>query len=70
MRQLVLSTPPLSPRKVFRVNNSNEAEQKVHRVFAKYRVRHDREFFIVEYSAVCKIIEECLRENKLFYYKY
>lgn len=57
---------PISLRKVFRVINSKEAEYKVHQALAEYRVRPDREFFIIDYLNACKIIEKCLQENELF----
>lgn len=61
---------PYSPRKVFRVKDSKEAERVVHQVLDEYRIRADREFFKCDYSSACEIIEGCLRENDLFYYKY
>ena len=61
---------PYSPRKVFRVKDSKEAERIVHQALEEYRIRADREFFECDYSRACEIIEGCLRENDLFYYKY
>lgn len=61
---------PYSPRKVFRVRDSREAEKVVHQVLDEYRIRADREFFDCDYSEACKLIEECLQENEMLYYKY
>ncbi|MCM1500412.1 MAG: GIY-YIG nuclease family protein [Clostridium sp.] len=61
---------PYSPRKVFRVKESKEAERIVHQVLEEYRIRADREFFKCDYSEACKLIEDCLQENELLYYKY
>lgn len=61
---------PYSPRKVFRVNDSKEAEKNVHGILEEYRVRADREFFRCDYSRACEMIEGCLQEKDLLYYKY
>lgn len=54
---------PYSPRKVFRVKDSKEAEKIVHRILEEYRVRTDREFFKCDYSMACEKIEGCLQER-------
>lgn len=61
---------PYSPRKVFRVKDSKEAERIVHEVLGEYRIRADREFFRCDYSMACELIEGCLQEGALIYYKY
>lgn len=61
---------PYSPRKVFRVKNCKEAEKIVHEMLKEYRIRTDREFFRCDYSMACEMIEECLLEKDLLYYKY
>lgn len=61
---------PYSPRKVFRVKDSKEAERIVHGILEEYRVRADREFFKCDYSRACEMIERSLQEKDLFYYKY
>ena len=61
---------PFSPRKVFRVTDAKYAEQCVHQKLEQYRVRADREFFVLPYKDACQIIEDCLKENNLLYYKY
>lgn len=61
---------PYSPRKVFRVKDSKEAERIVHEVLEEYRIRADREFFRCDYSMACEMIEGCLQERDLLYYKY
>lgn len=61
---------PYSPRKVFRVKDSKEAERIVHEVLEEYRIRADREFFRCDYSMACEMIEGCLQERDLIYYKY
>lgn len=61
---------PYSPRKVFRVKDSKEAEKIVHEVLEEYRIRADREFFRSDYAMACEMIEGCLQERDLLYYKY
>lgn len=61
---------PYSPRKVFRVKDNKEAERIVHQVLEEWRIRADREFFKCDYPEACKLIEDCLQENELLYYKY
>lgn len=61
---------PFSPRKVFRVFKCKQAEQLVHHCLAQYRIRSDREFFNLSYIIACEIIETCLKESNLMYYKY
>ena len=61
---------PLSPRMVYRVKNGREAESVAHEALKEYRIREDREFFLVRYSEACKIIETAFKERELFYYKY
>ncbi|MBD5455140.1 MAG: GIY-YIG nuclease family protein [Lachnospiraceae bacterium] len=61
---------PYLPRKVFRVKDSKEAEKIVHHALQEYRIRADREFFKCNYSEACKVIEGCLKEMELLYYKY
>lgn len=61
---------PYSPRKVFRVKDSKEAERIVHQILEEYRIRADREFFKCDYSKACKLIEACLQEKELLFYKY
>lgn len=61
---------PYSPRKVFRVKDSKEAERIVHAVLEEYRIRADREFFRCDYSMACEMIEGYLQERDLLYYKY
>lgn len=60
---------PFSPRAVFRVTNTNIAEKVIHNELESFRVRADREFFSLSYNKAYTIIEQCLEENKLMYYK-
>ena len=42
----------------------------VHKELAQYRIRNDREFFILSYSKACEMIEKILIDNNMMYYKY
>ena len=61
---------PFSPRMVYRVKNALKAEQKIHEALKEYRIRDDREFFAVDYAIACNCIENVLRNEDLFFYKY
>ena len=61
---------PFSPRKVFRVYDVSYSEKLVHKELAQYRIRNDREFFILSYSKACEMIEKILIDNNMMYYKY
>ena len=59
---------PFSARKVYKVRNSNIVERDVHKLLSEYRIRADREFFRIEFSKACSIIEQYLRESDQLYY--
>lgn len=59
---------PLSARKVFKVKDGRSVEKAVHVLLAKYRMRSDREFFLIDYAKACAIIDEYLTQNHLYYY--
>lgn len=59
---------PLSARRVFKVKNSKIAEKGIHNLLSEYRIRADREFFKIDYSKACEIIDEYLNHNHLYYY--
>jgi len=61
---------PFSPRKVFRVTDCGLAEKLIHSLLSKYRIRDDREFFTLPYGEACELIDECLKQHDLHYYKY
>jgi hypothetical protein len=61
---------PLSPRNVFRVTDGMRAKELVHQVLAGFRVRDDKEYFVLPYWRACEKIDACLRENDLYYNKY
>lgn len=61
---------PFSPRRVFRVQDAAYAEKMVHKELAEYRIRNDREFFLLSYTKACEIIENILIDNDMMYYKY
>ncbi|MFR2512454.1 MAG: GIY-YIG nuclease family protein [Lachnospira eligens] len=42
----------------------------VHKELAQYRIRNDREFFILSYSKAREMIEKILIDNNMMYYKY
>lgn len=59
---------PLSARRVFKVKNCQMVEKEVHDLLAQYRIRADREFFKIEYSKACSLIEDYLKNTSQFYY--
>ncbi len=61
---------PFSPRKAYRVLDASKAEKLIHMRLAKYRIRDDREFFLISFKEACEEIEKCLIENQMLYYKY
>ncbi|SDA22930.1 T5orf172 domain-containing protein [Ruminococcus sp. YE71] len=61
---------PISPRAVFRVKDCKLAEKMIHKELSQYRLRSDREFFQIPYKNATEIIEKCLKDNDLLYYKY
>lgn len=60
---------PLSARKVFKVKNSKLVEKEIHKILSEYRMRADREFFKIDYTKACKIINEYLTRNHLYFYE-
>lgn len=61
---------PFSPRTVFRVIDAKKAEREVHAALAQWRVRNDREFFVMDYAIASFLIEKLLRKNNLLLDKY
>lgn len=61
---------PLSPRRVFRVTDCKVAEQLIHNRLDDFRVRSDREFFIIDFKKALPLINDCLIQNNLYHYKY
>ncbi len=59
---------PLSARHVFKVKNSKLVEKEIHNLLSDYRIRKDREFFKIEYSKACEIIDGYLQQNHLYFY--
>lgn len=59
---------PYSARKVFKVKNAQKVEKEIHILLDKYRIRPDREFFKIEYSLACSIIDNYLTETHQYYY--
>ena len=58
---------PFSPRRVYKVVDAVKAERLIHEALGEWRVRDDREFFIIPYRDACAIIETVIKENNLFY---
>lgn len=50
--------------------DASYSEKLVHKELAQYRIRNDREFFILSYSKACEMIEKILIDNNMMYYKY
>jgi len=61
---------PLSPRAAYRVTDCLLAEKLIHQLLAEYRLRDDREFFLIQFERACEVIDNCLTLNDLYYYKY
>lgn len=61
---------PLSPRAVFRVCDGRQAEKICHQALAEYRLRDDREFFMLPFKEAHSILQQALSENNLLFYKY
>lgn len=59
---------PLSARRVYKVKDGRLAEKEIHLLLSQYRIRVDREFFRINFSDACSIIEHYLAENNQFYY--
>ena len=57
-----------SARKVFKVKNAKKVEKEIHILLDNYRIRPDREFFKIEYSLACSIIDNYLTETHQYYY--
>lgn len=57
---------PFSVRRVFKVRDSAYVEKEIHSLLAEYRIRSDREFFKVEYSKACLIIDDFLIQHHLY----
>ena len=60
---------PFSPRAVFRVKDARLAEKKIHELLADYRVRHDREFFVLPFVEAKEKIRALLNDLGLLYYQ-
>lgn len=60
---------PFSARKIYKVNDCKKAEKLVHSMLNEYRIRDDREFFLLPFNKACVLIDECLKNNDLLYYK-
>lgn len=60
---------PLSARQVYKVKNSKLVEKDIHGVLSEFRIRGDREFFKIDYVEACRIIDEYLTQNHLYYYE-
>lgn len=59
---------PYSVRKVFKVKNAKKVEKEIHILLDKCRIRPDREFFKIEYSLACSIIDNYLTATHQYYY--
>lgn len=49
---------PFSPRKVYRVKDAIIAERKVHEELDEYRIRADREFFILVMRKLVSVLKK------------
>lgn len=58
---------PLSVRAVFKVINARDAEQMIFSALEQYRIRKDREFFMVEFAFAAKLVNELLQKHDFLY---
>lgn len=54
---------PLSVRRIFKVNDARSAEKMVFEALDYYRIRKDREFFMIDYAFAVKLISELLKKH-------
>src|SRR5699024_497497 len=54
---------PLSVRSIFKVNDSYKAEKMIFEALEYYRIRNDREFFMIDYSHAVKMVRELLKKQ-------
>ena len=57
---------PYSARMAYKVTNSYIAEKSIHTILQQFRLRNDREFFKLSFKDACKLIEDCLKQKKLW----
>jgi hypothetical protein len=57
---------PLSVRRVFKVIDAKNAEKMIFQALEHYRIRKDREFFMIEYAFAEKLISELLKKHNFF----
>ena len=55
---------PYSARMVYKVKDSIISEKLIHDKLKDYRVREDREFFLIDFHIACDIIDKCLLDNE------
>lgn len=60
---------PFSARRVYKVKDSKKVEKEIHTLLSKYRIRPDREFFRIDYTKACSLIENYLITNNQYFYK-
>jgi len=59
-----------SPRKAVRVTDGSSAKSLIFERLSGYALKGYGGFFMIPYAQACGIIEECLSENQLYYYRY
>ena len=60
---------PFSARKVYKVRDSAKVEKDIHNLLNDYRIRQDREFFMIDFKEACSIIETYLLSHEQYYYE-
>ena len=58
---------PLSPRAVWRVKDGKTSERLIHEALQEFRLRNDREFFLLPFGEACKKIEYILNTNNMLW---
>lgn len=58
---------PLSVRRVFKVIDAKNAEKMIFQALEHYRIRKDREFFMIEHAFAVKLISELLKKHNFLY---
>lgn len=56
---------PFGVRAVWAVKTAQTTEQEIHRLFSKYRIREDREFFDLDFDVAFKIINAIVKQKFL-----
>lgn len=56
---------PLSPRAIWRVKDGKYSEKIIHHALQEFRLRDDRECFLLPFREACKKIEHVLQTEEM-----